>query len=53
MTQEQLKKVLAMLESRAFEQWYTLEFRDYIEGVDDAPSKEQILKWLAEKLGDK
>lgn len=45
-----VKDVLDLLSSQAFATWYEREFMDYIEGEENAPSKEDILKFLEYKL---
>ena len=47
MTNDILKKVLRVLETQGFSNWYNNEFEDYISGEDDAKTQEEILDDLA------
>ena len=40
------EKILRALESQYFADWYERKFLDYIEGADNAPSKEEVLEWI-------
>lgn len=44
--EEQIKHIYMLLNSQRFDDWYTGEFNDYVEGVIDAPSKEEILSQI-------
>ena len=44
------KAVFDLLMSREFELWYELEFQDFVTGEPDAPTKEEILQWLKQRL---
>jgi len=43
-------KVLSLLMTSDFEDWYETEFKAFAEGDEDASSKEQILAWLSNEL---
>lgn len=45
-----VESILDLLSSQAFANWYEKKFIDYIEGAENAPSKEDILKFLEYKL---
>jgi hypothetical protein len=50
MTNDILKKVLRVLETQGFSNWYNNEFEDYISGEDDAKTQEEILDDLAKLM---
>lgn len=44
------EKILRALESQYFVDWYEGKFVDYIEGADDAPSREEVLDWIVSNI---
>ena len=51
MNKELAVKVLDMLNSADFERWYENEYMAFVEGDENAQTGEQILAWLAKRLG--
>lgn len=54
MNEEQLQKILNLLEKQRFADWYNKggRFDDYITGELNAPSKEEILEDLKKMLAN-
>jgi len=44
------KVVFNLLMSRQFERWYEKEFMDFVEGAEGAPTMQEILQWLKQRL---
>ena len=42
--------VFEMLMSASFEDWYENEFRDFVEGADNAVTKVEIINFLKKRL---
>ena len=44
------QKILHALESQYFANWYEGKFMDYIEGAQDAPSREEVFEWIEKNI---
>lgn len=52
MNDQQVEKVFKMLMSAKFVYWYENEFLEFVEGQENAKTKEEILKDLKRMLGE-
>ena len=43
-------QVFALLMTADFEDWYKNEFTPFVDGDDEAPTKEKIMYWLSKEL---
>jgi hypothetical protein len=43
-------KVLSLLMTADFEDWYETEFKAFVEGEENAPTETQVLAWLSNEL---
>lgn len=42
--------IMNLLATQAFDEWYKGRFNDWIEGTDNAPGEDEILRWINSHL---
>lgn len=48
---EAAEKIFQMLITQGFDEWYKKEFQDFVEGVEGAGSREDMISAIEEMLG--